>query len=318
MDNTKLFNPDHLKHLCQKYGLRPSKQYGQNFLIDAEVINKILAVANLSKQDTVVEVGPGFGTLTLSLAEQAGRVFGFEIEKKLQDYWENNIQEKKINNLEIIWGNVLNRFNPTLALPFAKGRGIATPPPSQWRGQGGGYTSRTGQGKVLLEAEVVSPYKVIANIPYQITSPLIKMFLESSNPPSEMILMIQREVAERICALPGAMSLLALSVQLYSKPAIVFPVPRESFWPVPRVDSAVIKLTPKTPGLSSQEISKLFKLARLGFSSKRKVLLKNLKSLIPAGDSGKIMALLESFGLTKTARAQELSLPNWLDLSASL
>lgn len=277
---SKLFNPDYLQHLCQKYGLRPSKKYGQNFLIEGEVVEKILAAADISKTDTVVEVGPGFGILTGPLAERAGRVISFEIEKKLQPYWSR--QENSFPNLTVVWGNVLKSFEST------------------------DYGLQTTE------------YKVAANVPYQITSPLIRMFLEADNPPTEMILMVQKEVAERICAGPGDMSLLSLSVQLYSKPEIMFGVSRESFWPSPAVDSAVIKLTPRLSGLDPAQISKLFTLAKLGFSSKRKVLLKNIKSLIKPGQDSKILKLLMGFGLTKTARAQELSLQNWLDLSVSL
>lgn len=276
--NYKLFNSDYLKHLCQKHGLRPSKKYGQNYLIEPEVIEEILTAGDLSSDDTVVEVGPGFGILTFALAEKVKKVIAFEIEKKLQLYWEDRISNLESRNIEIVWGNILNEYSK-FQLPDSK-------------------------------------FKVIANIPYQITSQIIRLFLtEIINPPTEMILMVQKEVAERICAEAGEMSLLALSVQLYADPEIIAIIPRKSFWPEPAVDSAIIKITKHEPLIKNPvDVENFFKIARSGFAQKRKFLIKNLEPVIGKKNKAVLQQIFAEIGLLPTVRAQELSLDNWIAL----
>jgi 16S rRNA (adenine1518-N6/adenine1519-N6)-dimethyltransferase len=279
--NQKLFNPDYLLHLCSKYGLKPSKKYGQNFLIEEEVINEIIEQAELTGAETVVEVGPGLGTLTFALAQNAQQVKSFEIEKKLQPYWEE--QQKNIKNLEIIWGNVLKEFPK--------------------------------------RAAEMGEYVVVANVPYQISSPLLRMFLESTRPPRFMLLMLQKEVVERICAKPGDLSLLALAVQLYAEPVMVASVPRSAFWPAPAVDSAIVYIKPRLRqgfGGQAREIEQIFKVAKAGFSSRRKLLLKNLKPLFKNRAQEPLEAIFERLKLSKTARAQELSVTDWENLAKAL
>ena len=135
--NEKLFNVDYLKHLCKSHGFVPSRKYGQNFLINREVVEKILETAGVDKEDTVIEVGPGFGVLTMALAEKAGRVISYEIEKKLEEYWLPLLENTK--NLEIIWGNIL---------------------------------------KTDIQEK---KYKLVSNIPYQITSDIIRLGNDHSN-----------------------------------------------------------------------------------------------------------------------------------------
>lgn len=270
--NQKLFNPDYLKHLCQTYGLTPSKKYGQNFLINPGPIEKMLTAAGIGKDDIVVEVGPGFGALTLALAEKAEKVLSFEIEKKIEPYWAEEI--KKHDNLEIVWGNVLN--------------------------------------EVLSSEFPVHSYKVIANLPYQITSQVLRTFLEMENKPEVMVLMVQKEVAERICAKAGGMSILSVSVQYYGEPEIVVYVPRTSFWPVPAVDSAVIRIRIKKSEVRSKNESDLFfKIVKAGFSSRRKMLIKNLSSVI---DKDRLKTFFKELDIDEKVRAQELSLDQWRTL----
>lgn len=266
----KLFNPDYLQHLCQKYGLRPSKQYGQNFLLNEEVVEKMIEAGKINKKDTVVEVGPGFGVLTLSLCEQAGKVIAYEIEKKIEPYWEERVKEYK--NLEIIWGNVLynKEFN------FKK-------------------------------------YKVIANLPYQITSQVIRFFLEQENKPESMVIMVQKEVGERICAKPGDLSVLGLSVQFYGEPEIVAIVPRDNFYPAPKVDSAVVKIVLKKD-LPEVNEKKFFDFSKAGFINKRKLLIKNLKNYLGKKNQEKIDKAFEKMDFSNNVRAQELSLEEWIKL----
>lgn len=264
-----LYNPNYLQSLCKKYNLIPSKKYGQNFLINPEPIQKMIEVGNVSKGEIVVEIGPGFGVLTQELAEHASRVVSFEIEKRLQPYWEE--QKKKYSNVEIIWGNVLKQFN---------------------------------------ENTVKTPYKIIANLPYQITSPVIRLFLECKNSPDVMVCMVQKEVAERICAKPGDMSLLAVAVQYYATPEYVLTVPRSYFWPEPGVDSALIKLT-KYEKYTKQDGELFFKVAKAGFSSRRKVLIKNLSEHFGKQHRTAFEDIFKNNNLLLTVRAQELSVEDW-------
>ncbi len=266
----KLFNPDYLQHLCQKYGLRPSKKYGQNFLLNEEVIEKMIETGEINKNDTVVEVGPGFGVLTLPISEKAGKVVAYEIEKKIMPYWEERVKEYK--NLEIIWGNVLR------------------------------------SKKLKVES-----YKVLANLPYQITSQVIRFFLEQENKPESMVIMVQKEVGERICAKPGDLSVLGLSVQFYGEPEIVTMVPRDNFFPVPKVDSAVVKIVLKRD-LPEVNEKKFFDFIKAGFINKRKLLIKNLKNYLGKKNKEKIDKAFEKMGFSNNVRAQELNLEEWIKL----
>lgn len=277
--NEKLFNVDYLKHLCAKFQLRPSKEYGQNYLINPEVIEMMLAASGVNKKDTVVEVGPGFGILTLDLAAKVKKMFAFEIEIKLKPYWEEistRLSQSKENNFEIIWGNVL-RTDQTI---FPKS------------------------------------YKVVANLPYQITSPILKLFLEDlKNKPKEMTLMVQKEVAQRICAKPGEMSVLGLSVQYFGEAEIVGEVKNNNFWPVPQVDSAIIKIKLKKSTTTLEQDRQFFKIIKVGFAQKRKLLTKNLLPIIGKQHKEKLLAELKKMGHKETVRAQELSINDWQELT---
>lgn len=276
--NEKLFNVDYLKHLCAKFQLRPSKEYGQNYLINPEVIETMIAASGVTKKDTVIEVGPGFGILTLDLAAKVKKLIAFEIEAKLKPYWEEistRLAQSKEDNFEIIWGNVL-RTDPKI---FPKN------------------------------------YKVVANLPYQITSPVLKLFLEDlENKPTEMTLMVQKEVAQRICAKPGEMSVLALSVQYFGQAEIMGEVKNNNFWPVPQVDSAIIKIILSKRTTTREEDRAFFKFVKVGFAQKRKLLIKNLLPTIGKQHKEKFIAELKKMGFTETARAQELSVANWQQL----
>src|SRR3989344_4276149 len=196
--DVELLQPKHLKALCERYGLRPSKSYGQHYLISDAPIKKMIEAAELAKDDTVVEIGPGFGVLTLAVAPLVKKVIAFEIEQKLRPYWEE--KQTEFPNVEIIWGNFLKIFN--FQFPISNSR-----------------------------------YKVLANLPYQITSDAIRTIFEADSPPTRVVVMVQKEVAERICARPPNMSMLGVSVQYYGPPSITAHFPAGSFWPVPKVES---------------------------------------------------------------------------------
>ena len=202
-------NISEIKLLCDKYGFKPSKQYGQNYLINDGIVKKIIEAAELKSTDTVVEIGPGFGILTFALAERVKKVIAFEIERKLEPYWEKVIEDWKIKRLkdheiEIVWGNAL--------------------------------------AKLTTYNLQLTTYKVVANIPYQITSYVLRALLELENKPEMIVIMVQKEVAERICARKGEMSLLSIAVQYYGEPKIIAKVPAGSFWPRPKVESAILKI----------------------------------------------------------------------------
>lgn len=274
-----LFNVKNLIEICKKYNLSPSKKYGQNFLISKNVIDRIIEESNLKETNTVVEIGPGFGVLTLALAKQVKKVISFEIEKKLEEYWADIVSQTRNDNIEIIWGDVLREIESQKSI------------------------------------KSINSYKVVANLPYQITSNVIRKFLGLENKPDEMILMVQKEVGERICAKPGQMSLLAASVQFYTDPKILFNVKRTKFWPEPKVDSVVIKLKIKDFKLDINE-KDFFRIVKVGFSSKRKMLLKNLKAL--GKNQKELEDVFKNLGLDLKIRAQELDVEKWVQIARVL
>ncbi len=271
-----LYNPDTLTNLCHTYNLRPSKKYGQNYLLDEDVIKRAVETADIKPTDTVVEVGPGFGVLTQALAAKAKRVVAFEIEQLLRPYWEK--KTKSLSNVEIIWGNVLHQHAAMNSL---------------------------------------APYKVVANIPYQITAPLLTLFLEEVTVPEKMVLMVQKEVAERLTAPVGELSIIAVAVQLLARVRLISVVSKSSFWPSPAVDSALIELVPR-PYPHSVPLPQVMRTVKAGFAARRKVLRHNLLQLYKDADVGRIEDFLITRGLTPLARAQELAPPDWVELTSIL
>jgi 16S rRNA (adenine1518-N6/adenine1519-N6)-dimethyltransferase len=288
--------------LLDKYKILPQRQKGQNFLIDEEVLEKIVLAAELKKEDQVLEIGPGLGVLTRELVLCAGRVVSVELDKKL--IWAVKKELKEFKNLEILEGDILRfqisdpsassgqvlRFDP-LQLPLGKGEG--------------------------------TKYKLVANLPYNITSIVLRKFLENDNRPELMVLMVQKEVGERVVAEPGEMSLLSLSVQFYATAEIISLVSKNSFWPAPEVDSAIIRIKP----FSAEEIKKrlaedldekmFFRIARIGFSARRKQLQNNLANGLKIGNE-EIKVILEKLKINPLVRAQDLSVDLWLELAREI
>ena len=231
-----LTSPTIIKELLAKYETRPSKGLGQNFLIDKNVLRKIIEASEIKPTDTILEVGPGIGVLTQELALVAKKIIAIEKSETMCEILKETIKDFK--NVEIINEDILE-FNPA-------------------------------NYKLLT-----TNYKLVANIPYYLTSPLIRKFLELKNPPQEIILMIQKEVAQRICAEVGDMSLLAVSVQFYAKAKIISYVSNTCFWPAPKIDSAIIKITP-FGGKPTVPADKFFEIVKAGFSQPRKQLGGNL------------------------------------------
>jgi 16S rRNA (adenine1518-N6/adenine1519-N6)-dimethyltransferase len=278
--------------------MKPKKSLGQNFLRDKIVLDKIISTANLSADDFIVEIGPGNGILTEELIKRAGKVLAIEIDKNLADKLDSrfrgNDKIKIINDdiLKINFPEIISGQLATKPSPVAKTR---HPLPQA------GEEDNVG-------------YKLVANIPYYITSPIIQLFLETEFPPTEMILMVQKEVAERIVSKPGKMSILAVSVQYYAKAELLFYVDKKSFWPMPEVDSAVIRVTHNLERISLEERKKFFRVVKAGFSSKRKTLLNNLSSSFHL-EKNEAEEKIKKAGIDPGCRAQELSVEDWKKLS---
>ena len=261
--------------------MMPKKYFSQNFLIDKNILKKIINSAELKKTVNVLEVGPGLGFLTAELAERTGHVLAVEKDKKLSDVLAEELGKKyenlKIKNIDI------------LKIPMAE-------------------IKKEFGGK---------PYKIVANLPYNITSNFIRRFLECDYPPEEMILMIQKEVAQRILARAGDMNLLSLAVRFSCEPKILFSVSHNCFFPVPKVESAVIRLGRIRSDKYNIDSTRLFEIARAGFGAKRKLLKSNLaeKLNIPLL---KILSVFHELGLKETVRAQELSVEDWIFLARNL
>ncbi|HLM84069.1 MAG TPA: 16S rRNA (adenine(1518)-N(6)/adenine(1519)-N(6))-dimethyltransferase RsmA [Candidatus Bathyarchaeia archaeon] len=256
------------------------KSLGQNFLTNEEIGRDIVNLADIQDKN-VLEIGPGKGFLTKYLAEKARKVLAVEIDRNLVENLRrdaiNRVSTARNGNVEIVEGDVLK-----INLPK------------------------------LIEEKNFQKYKVVANLPYYITSKIIRLFLETKYPPAEMILMVQKEVGERIVALDGKESILSISVKFYAEPEILFDVLRENFEPAPVVDSAVIKIKRKEK-IPNVDINKFFSLVRAGFSAKRKMLINNLSSSCQTTRAGLLLAY-EKAGLEPTVRAEKLSVEDWVEL----
>ncbi len=269
-------DPLNIPELLRRYGLRPDKGLGQNFLIDEGALQRVAAAADIQPSETVLEIGPGLGSLTRHLAQYARRVVAVELDGALLPPLKEVLSP--FANVCIIHGDILQ------------------------------------QDPAALVAEADQPpygCRVVANIPYYITSAVIRHLLESRLPVRKIVLTIQREVAERITSGPGDLSLLALSVIVYGRPQIVGHIPAGAFFPPPKVDSAIIAidLYPQ-PRIPANQLDDFFRLAKAGFSQKRKTL-RNALSGGLAWSPEKARAVLETAGIDPRRRAETLSLEEW-------
>lgn len=260
--------------LLRDHGLRPKKSLGQNFLIDPTALEKILAVAEIPADAEVLEIGPGLGSLTRHLAAAARRVVAVELDAALLPALEDVLAGWE--NVRIVQGDMLELDPAAL---------MTTP-----------------------------GYLVVANIPYYITSALIRHLLEAENKPARVVLTIQKEVAERITAAPGDLSLLALSVQVYGQARRVLRIPAGAFYPPPNVDSEVVRvdLYPQ-PLIPVGQIDTFFKLIKAGFSQKRKTLRNALSGGLRKSPA-QAEQLLRSAGIDPMRRAETLSIEEWRGL----
>jgi 16S rRNA (adenine1518-N6/adenine1519-N6)-dimethyltransferase len=272
-----------IQSILQTQGTKPKKGLGQNFLISKGVLGDILKAAQLTKSDTVLEIGPGIGTLTRELAQSANKVVAVEKDSAMVEILRETT--KDLSNITIISGDILS-------------------------------LAKLSFGKLSLAKE----YKVVANLPYYITSPVIRNFLElkENSSPSLMVLMVQKEVSQRICAKPPDMSLLAVAVQFYATPSIVSYVKKSCFWPQPKVDSAILRIAPLiNTDKKLINADTFFKVVKAGFKQPRKQLGNTLTSGL-GFSRHRVEILLQQAGIQPTQRAETLSVENWVALTKSL
>lgn len=266
----------HPRKMLANYNLDAKKSLGQNFLFDGNVLERIVAAAGITERDQVLEIGPGLGSLTRQLAQRAGSVVAVELDGRFLPILQTELAE--FDNVELVHGDILDQ-NPADLF----------------------------QG----------PFKVVANVPYYITGAILRHLLGGIHKPSLMVLTVQKEVAQRMTAVPPQMSLLSVSVQYYGQVQTPFTIKAGAFWPRPDVDSAVvcIDLSNYLAQDSVQE-QDFFRVARVGFSQKRKQLQKNLRQL--GLSKMEIAAALDTAGIDGSRRAETLSINDWKALVLAL
>ncbi|MCU0499758.1 MAG: 16S rRNA (adenine(1518)-N(6)/adenine(1519)-N(6))-dimethyltransferase RsmA [Anaerolineae bacterium] len=259
------------KALLDKYGIQPKKSLGQNFLHDPNVLEKIVNSADLLRDDTVLEIGPGTGALTQKLAEAAHQVYTIELDQRMRPLLEAQLA---------LYPRVTLVFEDVLAVD---------------------HLSLVGPGEFV----------VVANVPYYITSAILRQLLEAPRRPRRIVLTVQLEVAERVSAKPGEMSLLAVSVQFYGKPQVIGKLNPAVFWPRPEVESAILKIdTYDRPIVDVPSEAAFFRVVRAGFSQKRK----QLKNALSGGlqlNGADTETLLHTAGIDPKRRAETLTLAEW-------
>ena len=256
----------------KKYSIKPKKSLGQNFLTNKSIVKKIIKAASLKPNDTILEIGPGFGVLTKEIAKVVKKVIAIEKDKKMCAVLTEEL--KDYNNVKIINKDILN------------------------------YPLR------------IKDYKVVANLPFYITSPVIRKLLEEKNKPKEMILMVQKEVAQKITAKPPKMSILAVSVQIYANAKILFYISKDYFYPKPKVDAAILKIVQRS-NADLTDIDKFFKIVKAGFKAPRKQLINNLSKELKL-EKEQTTIWLEKNDISPTQRAETLTIQDWISLCKML
>ena len=282
----KLSNPQKTIEIIKKYEFAFQKKFGQNFLIDSHVLVKIIATAGITKEDCVVEIGPGIGTLTQYLAETAGEVVAVEIDRMLIPILEETLAD--YSNVTVINQDILKVDLEALVREHNGGR----------------------------------PVKVVANLPYYITTPIIMGLFERHVPVSSITVMVQKEVAERMKAAPGTKDYgaLSLAVQYFAMPYIAANVPPNCFMPRPKVGSAVIRLTRhEAPPVQVEQEEMMFKIIRASFNQRRKTLVNGLKNSpeIPYSRE-EVLEALQKMGLPESIRGEALTLQEFAQLTNRL
>jgi 16S rRNA (adenine1518-N6/adenine1519-N6)-dimethyltransferase len=274
------------KDLLRQYELRALKRLGQHFLVNSGVLRNILQAAELSPRDVVLEIGPGLGVLTRGLVEQAGYVIAVELDKNMVELLRKDLSKR--NNLSLLERDIL-KVEPLDLI-------------------------RAEESKFPSTVTGPCKYKLVANLPYYITQPVIRHFCEARLKPRMMVIMVQKEVAKNIVARPGEMSLLAVSVQFYGRPQIVDLVPAADFYPAPKVDSAILKidLYPE-PLLPVTAEKSFFRIVRAGFCAARKQVANSLAQGLDLPKDN-VLSLMQKAGVSPLKRAEALTLEEWTRL----
>lgn len=283
---SELSNFKNTQEIIKKHNFSIQKKYGQNFLIDEHVLNKIIAAAELSKDDYVIEIGPGIGTMTERMAPECRHVTAIEIDKELIPILSETLSG--FDNVDIINEDVL----------------------------------KVDLNKLIAERNDNKPVKVVANLPYYITTPIIMSLLENKIPIDTITVMVQKEVADRMIVGPGTKDYgaLSLAVQYYAKPYIVANVPMNCFIPRPNVASAVIRLTcHKEPPVTVKDEKLMFNLIRASFNQRRKTLINGISNFSGLSFTKEQVAMaLNSIGLSENIRGEALDLEKFAKLSDAL
>lgn len=287
-NSLKLTSPGATRALLAQFGIRARKKYGQNFLTDANIVRGIVEAAGIGEEDCVLEIGPGIGTMTQELSEAAGRVICVEIDENLRPVLAQTLED--CTNVTILWQDILKTDLRALSETWNEGRSL----------------------------------KVVANLPYYVTTPILLHLLEEKGCFSSITVMVQKEVADRICAGPGSREYgaLSLAVQYYASPEIVLKVPPSCFLPRPAVESAVLFLQAyEEPPVDAEE-GFLFALVRASFNQRRKTLANGLSHGFRYGDRtltrARVEEALAAMGLPADIRGEKLSLEEFAALSRIL
>lgn len=279
-----LGNPTNTIAILQKYNFNFQKKFGQNFLIDANILEKIIIAADVKKEDCVLEIGPGIGTMTQYLCENAREVVAVEIDKKLIPILQEDTLSS-YNNVSIINKDIL----------------------------------KVDINAIVQEKNGGKPIKVVANLPYYITTPIIMGLFENHVPLESITIMVQKEVAQRMQVSPGTKDYgaLSLAVQFYAEPKIMMSVPASCFMPRPNVDSAVIKLTRyEKPPVQVKDEKLMFDIIRAAFNQRRKTLVNSLSNAAALNlNKQAIVVALEAMGMPATVRGEALSLAQFAKLA---
>jgi 16S rRNA (adenine1518-N6/adenine1519-N6)-dimethyltransferase len=274
------------KDLLQQYDLQARKGLGQHFLVNSGILDRITHAAELSPTDLILEVGPGIGVLTRELVQQAGWVIAIELDARLAEMAKEILQPAA--NFSVVNQDVL-KVEPLDVIQ---------------------------QEKAKFPLTITEPYKykLVANLPYYITQPIIRHFCEARLKPGVMVIMVQKEVAQNIAAKPGDLGLLAVSVQYYGKPEIVGYVPARNFYPAPKVDSAILKITlyPEPP-LKVNSEKTFFKIVRAGFCARRKQVANSLAQGLDISKP-EVLSLMNEAGVSPQKRPEALTLEEWAQL----
>jgi 16S rRNA (adenine1518-N6/adenine1519-N6)-dimethyltransferase len=283
MENKRLYSPSQVREVLDRHGFTFSKGLGQNFLIDGNIVRKIVKSADIGKDDYVLEIGPGMGTLTEELALNAKKVIAVEIDERLRPVLAETLDP--YDNVEVVYGDVLK-------LPLRE---------------------------IIEDKCNGQPVKVVANLPYYVTTPIIGRLIEEELPFISISVMVQKEVADRMVARPHTKDYgsLTLFVGFYTEPQIMMKVPKTVFMPQPKIDSSVIRLNVRKE-LPDTNRDSYFKLVRAAFSKRRKTLINALSTYGLLADKEEIREALKRAGIEETVRGEDLEMDDYIRLAREL